>query len=200
MSTTNKLTNIIGISGKIGSGKNYIAEKILFNKLREKGKNVVVMAFGDYLKMMCYVRDGISYEKLFHNKDNQTRQILQIRGMKERETDDQVFIKMLDCHMKIAFDRNIDVIVVSDLRFNIEFEFLKNKNATLLRVNSPKRTYDKMMKECEGDEKLISTISNHISETDLDNCLLFDYYIDNDYEHQNDIDDKISNILNNTGL
>jgi len=74
---------VIGFSGKIGSGKNYLAEKKVFEILHNMGKNVVVMAFGDYFKMMCLVKDGIPYEKLFYDKDKQTRKILQTRGMKE---------------------------------------------------------------------------------------------------------------------
>jgi len=91
---------------------------------------------------------------------------------------------MLECNMRIAFDRNIDAIIIPDLRFQIEFDFLNKKNATLCRINAPTRTEDKMFKECSGDVKSIEEISTHISETDLDKCLDFDYYLDNDYEHE----------------
>ncbi|MDD4931761.1 MAG: hypothetical protein PHG66_06495 [Candidatus Colwellbacteria bacterium] len=195
MSSQNKTGLVIGCSGKIGSGKNYLAETKIFDTLHEMGKNVVVMAFGDYLKMMCLVKDGISYDKLFYDKDQQTRKILQTRGMKERETDDMIFIKMLECHMKIAFDRNIDVIIISDLRFNIEFEFLKSLNAVLFRVNAPKRTYDKMIKECVGDEKAVAEIAKHVSEIELDLRNDFDHYLDNDYEHEESVVDEISDIM-----
>lgn len=195
MSSQNKTGLVIGCSGKIGSGKNYLSEKKMFEKFHQMGKNVVVMAFGDYLKMMCLVKDGISYDKLFYDKDKETRKILQTRGMKERETDNEIFIKMIDCHMKIAFDRNIDVIIISDLRFNIEFDYLKSKNAVLFRVNAPKRTQDKMFKECSGDEISISEISKHISEIELDLRNDFDYYLDNDYEHEESVVDEISDII-----
>lgn len=186
---------IIGFSGKIGSGKNFLAEKVVFDKLHSMGKNVVVMAFGDYLKMMCYIKDNISYEKLFHNKDTTTRKILQNRGITERDIDNNIFIKMIECQIRLSFDRNIDVIIVSDMRFRIEFEFLREKGATLIRVNSPRRTRDKIQKECVGNEKEIEEISNHSSEVDLDNYKDFDYYLNNDYDHEKIIVDEITQIV-----
>ena len=183
---------IIGLSGKIGSGKNYIAEKVLYNKLKKMGKNVVIMAFGDYLKMTCYTKDGISYEKLFHTKDKETRIKLQERGTDERKIDEKIFIKMFECNMKIAFDRNIDVVIVSDMRLHNEFEFLRSKDATLVRINSLERTLNKMNEECLGNEDDIKKVSNHISEIALDNRKDFDYYINNDYgEDINSIIDEI---------
>lgn len=192
---TTRKNIIIGLSGKIGSGKNYIGENILYKELCNKGYNVVVMAFGDYLKMICCVKDGISYEKLFYDKDLETRKVLQTRGMKERETDDLIFIKMLDCHMRIAFDRNINVVIISDLRFGIELDYLIEKKATLFRINAPMRTKDKMMKECNGDEKMVDNISNHTSETNLDNCDKFNFIIDNDYENESNITSIISKCI-----
>lgn len=186
---------IIGLSGKIGSGKNFLSEKKVFDKLHSMGKNVVIMAFGDILKMMCYAKDNISYEKLFYDKDQQTRKILQTRGMKEREIDNKIFVKMIECQMRIAFDRNIDIIIISDLRFRIEFDFLKEKGATLIRVNAPKRTYDKMFKECSGNKKAINEISEHISEIELDNCKDFDYYLNNDYEYEKKVSDEVCVII-----
>lgn len=181
---------IIGLSGKIGSGKNYIAEKILYNILIKKSKNVSIIAFGDYLKMMCYTYDNISYEKLFINKDEDTRKILQTRGTDARKSDDNVFIKMLDCNMKILFDRNTDVIIVTDVRFNIEVDFLKSKNSILIRINAINRTIDKMKDEC-GTKNTLS-ISTHKSETELDNYNGFDYTINNDYDNEK----NVYNILN----
>lgn len=195
MTSTHRKPIIIACSGKIGSGKNYLAENVLFDTLRKMGKNVVVMAFGDSLKTMCHTKDGVAYEKLFYDKDKETRKILQTRGMKERETDDKIFIKMLDCNMRIMFDRNIDVVIVSDLRFKVELEYLKSKNTLLFRVNAPTRTSDKILKECGGDEKEMENISNHISETELDDSKEFDFYLDNDYEHEDGVVKRINDIF-----
>ena len=152
----------------------------------------MVIAFGDYLKMLCHVKDNVSYEKLFYDKDVETRKTLQTRGTKERESDDLIFIKMLDCHMRILFDRNIDIVIISDLRFRIERDYLFGKNAILFRINSSIRTRDKMYKECNGDEKMVNDISTHISETDLDECGEFNFIIDNDYENESNVASIIS--------
>lgn len=164
------------------------------------GKNVVIMAFGDHLKTMCLVKDGISYYKLFYDKDEPTRKTLQIRGMKEREIDDSIFVKMTDCHIKIAFDRKIDVIIISDLRFKIEFDYLRNIlpkgsiESIIVRIDAADRTLDKMLKECNGNYESVYDIKNHISETDLDSCLDFDYYLDNDYNYESSSIKEISDI------
>lgn len=184
---------IIGLSGKIGSGKNYIAEKILYNMLTKRGKNVSIIAFGDYLKMMCYTYDNIPYEKLFINKDEDTRKILQTRGTDARKSDDNVFIKMLECNMKILFDRNTDVIIVTDVRFNNEVDFLKSKNSILIRINAINRTINKMRDEC-GTENTLS-ISTHKSETELDNYNGFDYIINNDYDNEKNVYNILNEIL-----
>ena len=78
-------TKILAFSGKIGSGKNFLAEKVVFPFLRSKNKNVLIMAFADYLKFLCIAKDKISYERCFHNKDVESSKKLQERGMSERK-------------------------------------------------------------------------------------------------------------------
>jgi len=51
--------NIVGLSGKIGSGKNYIGEKILGQKLYDMGYNVHSIAFADQLKYEVACRSRI---------------------------------------------------------------------------------------------------------------------------------------------
>lgn len=187
------MKHIIGLSGKIGSGKNYIAEKVLYNMLTKRGKNVSIIAFADYLKMICYTYDNIPYEKLFINKDEDTRKILQTRGTNIRKIDNNIFIKMLECNIKILFDRNVDVIIVTDVRFNIEVDFLKSINSTIIRINAINRTIDKMKDESETENTL--SISTHKSETELDNYNKFDYTINNDYDNEKNIYDILNKIL-----
>lgn len=185
---------IIAFSGKIGSGKNYLSENIVFDYLRKKNKNVLIVAFADYLKTMCHVKDRILYERLFYDKDIESRKALQNRGILERNENPNIFIEVLDCTMRTAFDRKVDVIIVSDLRFKNEFKFLKDMGALLVRVNSPKRTKDKLISEC-GDDKKSSIVASHISEVDLDDCKEFDYYISNDYENKDNVIVELKNIL-----
>ena len=193
----NKQPKILAFSGKIGTGKNYLAETPVFNYLRKTNKNVLILAFADYLKMICHVKDRILYERLFYDKDEESRKALQTRGMLERKENNNVFVEILDCKIRLAFDRKIDVILISDLRFKNEFEFLKNKGSILFRINAPKRNKDKLLKECGGDENKASIIASHISEIDLDNSIKdFHHVLNNDYDNEDNIVFELEKILN----
>ena len=192
---TIKYPKILAFSGKIGSGKNYLSENQTFNYFRSRNKNVLIIAFADYLKTMCVVKERILYERLFHNKDEESRRTLQTRGMIERKEYDNIFIEVVECNLRLAAERGVDIVIISDLRFKNEFEFLKNIGATLIRIDAPNRSIDKVLKECNGDDKKASILFSHISEIDLDSCNEFDYYLANDYENENDISRELYNIL-----
>lgn len=187
---------IIALSGKIGSGKNYIGETLIFNYLRRLNKNVVLLAFADYLKITCNLKDRILYDRLFRDKDIESRRMLQNRGTVEKQDNENIFIEAMDCMIHMFLDRKVEVIIITDLRFKNEFEYLKNNwNALCIRVNSPQRTYDKMLKECEGSISKLNIISNHVSETELDDCKSFEHTICNDYQNQSNIEYEIKQLL-----
>jgi len=84
--------NIIGFSGKIGVGKNYICENIIGKQLYELGYQIHFIGFGDFVKYevgsrlektTCVDTNFITkmnevYEGLFINKKKEIRRILQI--------------------------------------------------------------------------------------------------------------------------
>lgn len=61
-------TKIIGISGKMGSGKNYIGEKIIGRHLYDLGYNVHILAFADQLKYEIGIRNKILEENKKKNE------------------------------------------------------------------------------------------------------------------------------------
>lgn len=186
---------IIAPSGKIGSGKNYIAEQLIYKKLRQKNLNVMLIAFGDYLKILCYTKDKIAYEKLFHDKDLNSRRALQLRGESERSENPDIFIDFVDCQSRVMFERGMDVIIVLDARYKNEVKFLKEKNATIIRFNSPNRTNDKIAKECDNVKEKMEIVASHTSEIDLDDYKEFDYVLNNDYGMEHEIETQIEEIV-----
>jgi hypothetical protein len=86
--------NIIGFSGKIGVGKNYLSENIIGKKLYELGYNIHFVGYGDFVKYEVGCRlykseliddDFVShmdsiYKDLFVNKKKETRRTLQLYG------------------------------------------------------------------------------------------------------------------------
>jgi putative protein kinase ArgK-like GTPase of G3E family len=85
--------HIYGFSGKIGVGKNYIAEKIFGKQLYDLGYKIHILAFGDQVKYEIGSRLSIIennkkftdemdniYNELFINKTTTTRKKLQYYG------------------------------------------------------------------------------------------------------------------------
>lgn len=186
---------IIAPSGKIGSGKNYIAENIIFKKLREKNLNVMLIAFADYLKILCYTKDKIPFGKLFYEKDTNSRRALQLRGEEERKTNPNMFVDFVDCQSRIMFDRGVDVIIILDVRYKNEAQFVKDKNGIIIRFNAPNRTENKMRIECKDNQDEILKVRNHISEVDLDDYKHFDHIVNNDYGNEDKVISQINSIV-----
>ncbi len=86
--------NIIGFSGKIGVGKNYLSENIIGKILYDKGYHIHFVGYGDFVKYEVGCRlhrsDSIDgnfinqmdtiFSDLFVNKKKEIRRILQLYG------------------------------------------------------------------------------------------------------------------------
>ena len=145
---------LIGISGRAGSGKD-TAGSMLVNKY-----GFTRIAFGDYLKWHC---------KKYHNwngqKDEAGRKLLQEQGTDiHRTADNDVWVKYAKLDLDMLKVDGITNIVITDMRFPNEFDFVRENGGTTVRING--RKYD--MGEAE----------NHPSEIALDNHK-FHYTIDN---------------------
>ncbi len=90
----NQKINIIGFSGKIGVGKNYLSENIIGKKLYDLGYHIHFIGYGDFVKYEVGCRlnrttqidndfiiqmDKI-YSDLFINKKKEIRRTLQLYG------------------------------------------------------------------------------------------------------------------------
>lgn len=89
----NSSIKIYGFSGKIGVGKNYVAEQIFGKKLYGLGYNIHILAFGDQVKYELGSRLNLvknndnfiseiekSFNELFVNKNAEIRKKLQYYG------------------------------------------------------------------------------------------------------------------------
>uniref|UniRef100_A0A6C0LYL1 Uncharacterized protein n=1 Tax=viral metagenome TaxID=1070528 RepID=A0A6C0LYL1_9ZZZZ len=186
---------LIGLSGKMGSGKNYIAEKILPIILNKMITNIqyYYIAFGDQMKVEVGCRNkDLSYDSLFNEKTKEVRQMLQEYGTKNGRDKygEDIWIRSLSLWMEIYKNRTPNknnIFIVTDVRFRNEAQWIKQHNGILLRVNAPNRTASRVKQEGSED------IQNHLSETDLDNYP-FEYVINNDIEEQNNVLNKLREI------
>lgn len=190
---------IYGFSGKMGTGKNYIAEKLF--KAMLPPKNTLVVALADHFKIECCVKDKVEYEKVFGLKDDKTRNLLQKRGTEEGRNvyGHDIWINILETWIKRHHETGIERIIVTDLRFPNEVEWLKSIGGTTFRIEAPNRNIDRLKQEAKEDMERLNRIKNHESETALDYYNNFDYVINNDYQYQRDISNRMRDIVRNIG-
>jgi hypothetical protein len=119
---------------------------------------------------------------LYIKKTANTRKLLQSVAMDSRKTDDAIWIKHLDAWLKVYGMRGVQVVLISDVRFPIEIDFIKKKGGIIFRIIAPNRTLKKMEEETGGDEMEMEKIRTHVSETVLDHYPLtvFDNILYND--------------------
>jgi len=188
---------IIGVSGKQGSGKNYFSEKILYPYFKNN-YNILIIGFGDLMKNELFARDkSLKYDELYDHKTFETRKKLQLYGTENGRDKyhDDIWVRGLDIQVE-TFSRRCgenSLIIVCDVRFPNEFEYIKSKGGVNVRVIADNRTKERYFRETNGDEEKMKEIMNHRSETSLDNYK-FDYIVKNDYDDVISIDlDKLIN-------
>lgn len=202
---------MVGFSGKIGVGKDYIANNIFLKQLLPIfGKNkYLFLSFADPLKLICALEGNFEFEEMYQNKTTKSRKSLQITGEKYRKKyGEKCFVKCLEMIIKTHYERsNIKLFLIPDVRYIEEFNFVKKHNGILIRIISPKRNLEKLKKETKGNKIEIEKIKNHYSEIALDKLNIknksgnsdnykfeFDYEIQNDEEF--DSEKQVSVIIN----
>jgi hypothetical protein len=185
---------VLGISGKMGVGKNYVSEKyiipLLITEFERLGKKVIpyFFSFGSCIKAELYSRDStkFTYDNLFNDKPGWVRQSLQEYGTKvgREGISSDVWIRQIELWMKIQINgiqkipnhqEFIPLFILQDLRFTNELEFVRSfPNSLIIRVEAPHRNQERCKKE-NGN------YGTHISETDLDNSV-FPFYFFNDID------------------
>lgn len=191
---------LLGVSGKLGVGKNYITENYLVPKLIEflSTDNLhyvpYFFSFGTQVKIELYSRDTssyLNYNNLFIEKSNNSRTSLQqyaTENGRDRYRKD-MWIRSIDMWIKVQMN-NLDVVnkqltrkiipifVIEDVRFENEYEYIKSNSGILVLVESGYRNFERILKELDNtSNKNSQTI--HESEAGLEH-LEFHLRINND--------------------
>jgi len=198
---------IIGLSGKMGSGKNYIAEKIIYPTFKDEF-NILIIGFGDLMKNELFARDTtLTYDELYDHKTFETRNKLQQYGTENgRDKYHQdIWVRGLDIQVETFRRRSNDncIIIVCDVRFQNEAEYITKKGGKIIRVVAEDRTNERYLREVNGDKEQYQKIATHRSETEVDSYK-FDFIINNSKDNKNfeteiyaiiDVLDAIANIV-----
>lgn len=155
MTHLNIMSKLIGISGKKKSGKDTVADIFAITY-----EDVVKYHFAQQLKVEVSRACGVSIDYINEHKDN-FRLILQGWGTNFRR--DLYGINYWLEKMDIAIDHlsNHKIIIIPDVRFKNEYDFILKRGGTIIRV-----------------ERATGLEDTHISETSLDDQV-FDVRIDN---------------------
>jgi hypothetical protein len=162
---------VIGITGKLGSGKDYIANNVIIPVIEKFNYRYLQYAFADQIKVNVMTKNGISYNDVYEEKTHESRMLLQTEGTEVGRTNDpNMWVNYLSHWIHVHYKRGISVFIVSDVRFKNEHEFVKNSDVGLmLKVVAPNRNHQRLLRESDGDPVLYKKIDNHRSECDLDN-------------------------------
>lgn len=174
---------IISVSGKLGVGKNWYISNVIIPVLEQKSKKrYLEFAFADQIKINTMTKYNISYNDVYEQKTKETRLLLQKEGTEVgRDTDINIWVNYMSNWMNVHNKRNIEFFIISDCRFMNEYNFIKENNNIMIKINAPMRNYKRLLQESNKDLNILEKIRNHRSECDLDNLTnkQFDLVIDN---------------------
>jgi phosphomevalonate kinase len=188
----------IGITGKMGSGKDFVLTNYILPILKSKNLSSLQVSFADQIKVNAMVKGNFSFENVYVNKTEESRKMLQIQGTEQGRNvfGEDIWIKYFDAWVKVHKSRGIQVFLNADTRFKNELYYIKENGGFLIKVVAPKRNEKRLLLESKGDPVVLNSIKDHPSECDLDDLSdsLFNLVIYNDPE--NDINsDEIINKL-----
>lgn len=192
---------LIGVSGKAGSGKDYLTTRYIIPFIKGvMGESVLTWSFADQLKVNVMAQYNVEYNKLYVSKDENTRRLLQIEGTEKGRNvhGSDVWVKYFSGWVDVLTNRGIDNIVVSDVRFQNEVDYIRKHNGLLIRVVAPNRHMLRLLQECDGDMTHYDLLRKHPSECDLDSLpdSNFDIVIKNDLDDPVMSPEYFNNLLN----
>lgn len=162
----------IALSGWIGSGKSSIAERLQ----REEGYEILTFAYPLRLDYCDYF--GIPYEETINPRTkNAHRNRLQIFGTDVcRDFDVDWWVRRFASVYEVFLGSDMP-LVVDDVRFSNEAEFLRKQGFTLVRLsNTPERVFDYLVQVKGMSAYDAKNACLHSSEHDLD-VFDFDVYV-----------------------
>lgn len=161
---------LIAVSGKLGSGKDYVIENFILPRIPGR---VVRMAFADQIKVTVASRHGFPVRSCLEgDKSQELRRMLQIEGTEEGRDKygPDVWVQTLENWIRLRKIRGeeIDAVLITDCRFENEADWIERNGGLLIRVNAPSRNQAALEQESGGNLDAYHAIAGHISETALD--------------------------------
>lgn len=179
---TSKL-EVIGISGKAGSGKDWIANRFL------RSQGYYNFSYAWHLKVWLVGKGLATHEEVFVTKPPHVRKLLQEEATERGRMvyGEDIWTETANEWLRVfSEDWGITKFVIPDIRFVNEINAVHKLGGKVIRVEAPKRV---------AKNGLTPEARNHISETGLDNFTGFDGVIFNDPEHKETVVKQLNTIL-----
>ena len=175
---------LIGIVGKLGTGKDFCLTNLIIPILKSKNLRYTELSFADQIKVNVMTKNNVDFENVYVNKTSETRTLLQTEGTENGRDilGENIWVMYFDSWKKVHESRGVNIILCSDVRFKNEFNYIKENNGIIIKIVSPIRNNNRLLSESKNDPETMKKISLHRSECDLDDLsdTLFDLIIDND--------------------
>ena len=170
------------ISGKARNGKNTIANYIE-EYYEKKGMKVLQQAYAKYIRM--FTKELSDWDGSEENKPRTLMQQIGTDVIRKKLGKEDFFVKRMVEDIDI-YKEFVDVVIINDVRFPIEIDYLKEYYKEAIVINVKRINYE---------SELTGAQQTHLSETALDNYDNYDYKLINDTLEQLQLD--VNNILDN---
>jgi hypothetical protein len=175
--------SVLGLSGKAGSGKDYIFEHFL----RPVGYHRWALA--DHFKIWIVGKGEATHEEVFLTKPPEIRKLLQEEGTERGRNvyGESVWVNTAFAWFRLLNETwGINKFLISDIRFPNEVEAVQNAGGKVFRIHAPGRVVK---------NKLTPEQRLHISETALNDYTKFDDFIYNDFEFAETVSMQLQKLL-----
>ena len=182
---------IIGISGKAGSGKDYIASKIVTPHY-----GYVPFSLAWHIKTGLIGKGMATYDEAFITKPPHVRHLLQQDGTENGRDvyGMDIWLDTAYAWMRLVYEQwGIARFVIPDVRFPNEVEYIQRHGGKVIRILAPQRVQN---------SPLSLEARLHRSETALDEYPLdnFDALLDNDIGSEDTLTDRVYTIFKTLNL
>lgn len=181
---------IIGICGKMGSGKDYVCNNVIIPILQNLGLPYLHVSLADQIKVNVMTKQCISFSDVYERKTDTTRTLLQMEGTElgRNVFGKDIWINYLQNWIRVYSSRGIKVFICTDIRFQNELDWVTRCNGITIRVKAPYRNISRLLEESCYNMNTFMRLKSHISECDLDtvNDSKFDFVIYNEVTSKTD--------------
>jgi hypothetical protein len=185
------MIKVIGLSGKAGSGKDYIAANIL-----AKHYGYVPFSLAWHIKTSLIGKGVCTYDEAFLTKPPRVRHLLQQEGTESGRDiyGEDIWLETAFAWMQLVYEQwGIARFVVPDVRFPNEVEYIKRKGGKVIRILASNRV---------AGSPLSMEARLHRSETALDDYPPdnYDGLLDNDIGSEDTLTDRVYQTLKTLDL